>query len=166
MVDKEKVRILFNEKKYDEVKILLKNEEDHKDPFIQFVLASLYNLDQDYEKAIIHFLNAANLGYNEAERALGIYYYQGYGCNKDETKGRYWVEKAIEDGNIRAYCTLAHIYMNGLGTNKDEHQAFLLYKKAAELGDEHAKEHLIECYIKGIGTQIDIAKANEIKNQG
>ena len=78
-----------------------------------------------------------------------------------------WVTKAIEDGNVRAYCTLAHIYMHGLGMDqKDEHQGFLLYKKAAELGDKHAKEHLIECYLKGIGTPIDLEKANEIKNQG
>ena len=155
MVDVELARTLFNEKKYDECKVLLKDEKHNEDPLIQYILASIANLDKDYKVAFIHFMNAASKGHNEAERALGIYYYQGFGCIKDTKKGMYWVKKAIKDGNVRAYCTLAHVYMNGIGVK--------LYKCAADLGDEHALEHLEECYRKGIGTDIDIIKADEIK---
>lgn len=165
MVNVELVRNLFNEKKYDECRVLLKNEEHNEDPLIQYILASLYNLDKDYKNAFVHFMNAASKGHNEAERALGIYYYQGFGCKKDEAKGLYWVEKSIEDGNVRAYCTLAHVFMNGLGCKVDLERGFKLYKCAAEKGDEHALEHLVECYEKGIGTPIDLEKAYELKTR-
>ena len=163
MVDVELARTLFNEKKYDECKVLLKNEEHNEDPLIQYILASIANLDKDYKNAFIHFMNAASKGHNEAERALGIYYYQGFGCIKDTRKGMYWVKKAIKDGNVRAYCTLAHVYMNGIGVKPDLERGFKLYKCAADLGDEHALEHLEECYRKGIGTEIDTVQADEIK---
>ena len=166
MVDIDYIKALYKEKKYQEIKDLLKNEEENLNPELNYLLAMIANEEKEYDIAFILFSKAANHNHSEAERALGIYYYQGYGCKVDTIKGRYWVDKAIKDGNVRAYCTLAHIYMNGLGLDKDEHQGYLLYKKAAELGDSHAKEHLIECYEKGIGTPIDISKVKELKNQG
>ena len=132
-------------------------------PFTRFIKPKIYGTGSDPSTAFVHFMNAASKGHNEAERALGIYYYQGFGCAKDEEKGKYWVEKAIEDGNVRAYCTLAHVYMNGLGVEVDLLRGFKLYRCAAELGDEHAMEHLEECYRKGIGVEVDIVKADEIK---
>ena len=99
------------------------------------------------------------------ERALGIYYYQGFGCEVDEVKGLYYVKQSVEHGLVLSLCTLAHIYMNGMGVDKDEHQGFLLYEEAANKGNRHALEHLEECYRKGIGVPIDIKKADEIKTR-
>ena len=166
MIDLDLIQNLYKQKKYQEVKGLLQNESYNDVPEVLYILGMIENEEKNYDKAFAYFFKAARLAHNEAERVLGIYYYQGYGCEVDTKEGFEWVKKSIEDGNVRAYCTLAHIYMNGLGLDKDEHQGFLLYKKAAELGDSHAKEHLIECYLKGIGTPKDIKKANEIKNQG
>ena len=164
-MDISKIKELYKEKKYNEIKSLLKNDLDCSNPDVQYILASIYNEEKDYDKAFIHFLRASELANAEAERALGIYYYQGFGCQPDSEKGLYWVKKSIEDGCVRALCTLAHIYMNGLGVKKDEHQGFLLYEEAALKGDDHALEHLIECYEKGIGVPINLEKANELKTR-
>ena len=149
----EEALTLFNEKRYHELIILLNGHENMENGIIQYIIGSLYNQgierEVDYSKAFEHFYKSALAGYPEGERALGIYYYQGYGTIVDEAQGLYWVKKAVDDGLVRALCTLAHIYMNGMGVPRDEYQAYLLYKEAAEKGDEHAKEHLKECIEKG-----------------
>jgi TPR repeat protein len=159
---------LYDSKQYEELGKLLFNQEDSADAEIQFLLGSLFDLGIDRKKdpvkAFSYFYKSAQNGNPFGERALGIYYFLGNGTEINEEKGLYWVNKSIDDGFVRAICTLAHIYMNGLGVLKDEKHAFELYLKAASLGDTHAMEHVSECCEKGIGTEIDLIKAKEYLN--
>ena len=156
---------LYNSKQYEKLGKLLTNQEDSTDAEIQFLLGSLFDLGIDRKKdpvkAFSYFYKSAHNGNPLGERALGIYYFLDNGTEINEEKGLYWVNKSIDDGCVRAICTLAHIYMNGLGVSKDEKHAFELYLKAASLGDTHAMEHVSECYQKGIGTDIDLNKSKE-----
>ena len=141
---------LYESKQYIELGKLLSGKEDSDDPEIQFLLGSLFDLGIDRKKdpikAFSYFYKSAHKGNPLGERALGIYYFLDNGTEVDEEKGLYWVNKSINDGCVRAICTLAHIYMNGLGVKKDEKPGFELYLKAASLGDTHAMEHVAECY--------------------
>ena len=156
---------LYDSKQYKELGQFLVGKEDSTDGEIQFLLGSLFDLGIDRKKdplkAFSYFYKSAHNGNPLGERALGIYYFLDNGTEVDEEKGLYWVNKSIDDGCVRAICTLAHIYMNGLGVKKDEKHAFELYLKAASLGDTHAMEHVAECYEKGIGTEIDLSKSKE-----
>ena len=156
---------LYDSKQYEELGKLLVSQEDSNDGEIQFLLGSLFDLGLDRKKdpikAFSYFYKSAHNGCPLGERALGIYYFLDNGSEVNTEKGLYWVKKSIDDGCVRAICTLAHIYMNGLGVQKDEKHAFELYLKAASLGDTHAMEHVSECYEKGIGTEIDLVKSKE-----
>lgn len=156
---------LYDSKQYEELGKLLSNQEDSNDGEIQFLLGSLFDLGidrkKDSVKAFHFFYKSAHNANPLGERALGIYYFLDNGTEIDKEKGLYWVNKSIEDGCVRALCTLAHIYMCGLAGIKDEKHAFELYIQAASLGDTHAMEHVSECYEKGIGTEIDLMKSKE-----
>lgn len=86
---------------------------------------------------------AAEQGVAIAQRAMGIFYYEGSnGVAKDEKQAVYWFRKAAEQGQADAQCCLGVCYFQGIGVEKDEKQAVYWLRKAAEQGQEDAKAAL------------------------
>lgn len=72
---------------------------------------------------------------------------------KDEKKASYWLEKAADQGEVRAQVMLAQKYSNGSGVEQSDIKAAYWYEKAAEQEDIEAQYLIGCCYIKGIGVE-------------
>ena len=46
-----------------------------------------------------------------------------------------YLEKALEEGEIEAYCDLGNLYFEGNGVEKDYKRAFDYYQKGAKAGE-------------------------------
>ena len=69
---------------------------------------------------------------------MGVMYYNGAGVEQDYEKAAEWIEKAAEQGNVKAQKTLGDFYLYGVGVEQDEEKAIEWYNRAAEQGDLEA----------------------------
>ena len=60
--------------------------------------------------------------YSEAQRELGRCYRDGIGVIKDNKQAEFWLQKAIDNGNIRAYSSLARLYAYNYGDFASAHK--------------------------------------------
>lgn len=70
-----------------------------------------------------------------------------------------YLEKALEEGEIEAYCDLGNLYFEGNGVEKDYKRAFDYYQKGAKAGDPYCMDNLGMCYFWGHGVDTDIQKS-------
>lgn len=70
-----------------------------------------------------------------------------------------FLEKALEAGEIEAYCDLGNLYFEGNGVEQDYKRAFDYYMKGAKAGDPYCMENLGMCYFWGHGVDTDMQKA-------
>ena len=56
----------------------------------------------DDMKSLDYLKQSANLGFMEAEEALGAAYMNGNGVKKDTSEAKYWLKKAHEHGSSSA----------------------------------------------------------------
>ena len=59
--------------------------------------------EQDIDKAVECFNDAAHRGVPEAQYELGVCYRRGEGVEQDIKTALYWYEKAADQGYLRAY---------------------------------------------------------------
>lgn len=112
------------------------------------------NVKQDYDKAYEWFNKAAEMNYAKGMKAIGDMYYRGeYGLKADGTEdfntARIWYEKAIENGYLGAYNSMAAMYEYGFGADEDYDKAYSLYYKNAEFGDSTAMFEIGNMYNRG-----------------
>ena len=132
---------------YDDVEIL---EMDQDNPEQLYGVAQTYmtgglpgsGFEQDYDKAFEYMEKAANLGYAEAQNALGGMYANGTGVAQDDKKAAEWLTKAAEQGNAYAQFNLAMMYYRGRGVELNKEKAMELLKKAADQDIVDAQENL------------------------
>ena len=103
---------------------------------------------QDRAETTKWFRKAAEQGYADGEKDLGIDYAYEHG---DYATGIQWLHKAADQGNIVAVCDLGDIYHDG-GPNfpKNFVEAAKWYRIAAEKGDEGAIRRLGATYESSI----------------
>ena len=103
---------------------------------------------QDRAETTKWFRKAAEQGYADGEKDLGIDYAYEHG---DYATGIQWLHKAADQGNIVAVCDLGDIYHDG-GPNfpKNFVEAAKWYRIAAEKGDEGAIRQLGATYESSI----------------
>lgn len=77
------------------------------------------------------YKKAANLGNGVGMVAVGSRFLNGEESIRDEKKGREWLAKAIEKGQIAGYLAIGDFEEQ---TKKDDKKAFSNYKKGAEAG--------------------------------
>ena len=114
---------------------------------------------QNYHDAVYWFRKAAEQGYADAQRGLGVCYYNGEGVARDYLQAAYWFLKAAEQGDATAQCNLVVCYYNGYGVAQDYLQAVYWYRKAAEQGYAQAQYNLGYCYEIGYGVAQDDSQA-------
>ena len=124
------------------------------------------------EKALFWYRRAAELGSENAERAikgqeerlknelevkalqdgadaqyhLGKRFYDGDGVERDYKEAFKWYRKAAESGHADAQCGIAGMYECGEGVEEDYAEAARWYQMALENGHAEAKDSLCEMY--------------------
>lgn len=103
---------------------------------------------------------AARAGDPKAQVAIGRMYIlppPAKSDMKDAKKAEYWLLKAAENGESRAYNGLYHVYSSANENNPEK--AFYYLRKAAELGSAADFNYLSEMYANGKGTSRDDVQA-------
>ena len=113
------------------------------------------------------FQRAAEMGYAEAQYALGKMYLEFLHeiilpRAAAKAEGVEWLQKAADQGHEKAQLALAKCYATGEGVKQDEAEAFKIYRKAADAGSAEALYELGSFYSLGWGgVEKDKAKAAE-----
>lgn len=103
---------------------------------------------------------AARAGDTKAQAAIGRMYVLPPPANsdmKDLKKAEYWLLKAAENGEARAYNGLYHVYSKASESNPEK--AFYYLRKAVEQGSAADFNYLSEMYANGEGTPRDDVQA-------
>ena len=88
----------------------------------------------DYPKAFQDWKAAANEGSIDAQAALGILYYKGWGVPQDYAAAGKWYRRAADQGHAVAQNNLGMMYQEGLGVEQDYVEAYLWFSLAAAHG--------------------------------
>ena len=123
---------------------------------------SIYELGVRYKKEAKDplvgwdlYQKAAEMGYAEAQYALGMEYMvhiqEIMPREAAKTTGAKWLQKAAEQGHVEAQIELAKCYSSGKGVIKDGAEAFKWAQKAAESGNAKA---MYEFYRFGGGQEL------------
>ena len=97
----------------------------------------------------------ADQGDVNAQRNLGLMYFNGDGVTKDYNLAFRWYIKAAEQGDAHAQFNLGLMYKEASGVLIDDDKAFEWFSKAAEQGYADAQNYLGLAYAKGEGTPQD-----------
>lgn len=108
-----------------------------------YQLGKLYYLgkvvEQDYDKARIHFEAAANRNNKFAQDYLGDIYYWGQGIEVNYVQARKWYLKAFNQGITNAAKQLGFMYFYGEGGESNDDEAYKFFKKAADEGNSRSQ---------------------------
>ena len=131
----------------------------------QYVTGMQHYDNENFGMAFSQFQQGADLGFADAQCALGDCYYNGEGVDKDLKKAVFWYQKAAEQDYAPAQYNLGYCYQEGEGIEKDIAQAIKLFDKASEAGDEDAQNALADCYYEGIGVAQNYREAFYLYNK-
>lgn len=125
----------------------------------QYTLALYYHDHQPKKplKAYHWFLEAAKLGYAEAQYHVGLYHQTGKGVPQDDMQALFWYEKAARQQEKNALYHLALMMIKR--EDKDDRLIFRLLEQAARQHHPHAQYNLGVMYQKGDGVKADPQKA-------
>ena len=105
-------------------------------------------LPLDYKAAAEHYQFAADRGnVPSAQLNLGVFFMQGLGVNRDETKALRYFELAAEQGDVTAQLNLGVSILQN--PDLDATIAVKWFEKAAATGDAKAITQLGICHAKG-----------------
>ncbi|MDP6591354.1 MAG: tetratricopeptide repeat protein, partial [Alphaproteobacteria bacterium] len=114
----------------------------------------------DYATALSEFRPLAEAGNVDAQRFLGMMYFEGRGVPKDIAEGEKWLRKAASQGDPELQEGLAQIYAQGAGgVAQDYAEAAKWNRKAAEQGHVQAQHNLAVMLLEGMGVARDVAEA-------
>ena len=99
-------------------------------------------LNEQYDRAMSHFLSSAESGNAQAKYLLGTMYRKGLGVEADEFEAFKWIKEAADDGLVDAQFQLGLMYYDGEGTTEDGDEAMNWVSLAANAGHEDAGEVL------------------------
>ena len=123
-------------------------------------LATLYMLgsrvNQDSDKAVYWFRQAANQGDPAAQTMLGRIYTHGVGVERDYVQAKDWLLLAARQGYAGAQSLLGDLYYLSLGVSKDWQVATMWYGKAARGGDADAQ------YMMGVMNDLHGGKSQDL----
>lgn len=96
-------------------------------------------VEQDYDKARIHFEAAANRNNKFAQDYLGDIYYWGQGIEVNYAQARKWYLKAVNQGITNAARQLGFMFFYGEGGENNDDEAYRFFKKAADEGNARSQ---------------------------
>jgi hypothetical protein len=124
------------------------------DAHAQTVLGYMYEdgkgVTQNYATALKWYRLAADQGYVEAEKELGMMYLVGgHGMPKSDAEGVKWLQKASAHGNAGAQWWLGSMYCNGEQVPKNNAEGMKWLRLAADQGATQAQVSLGARYADG-----------------
>ena len=99
---------------------------------------SLERIASDPKVALDDCLNFAQLGYADAQFALGEYWYQGQHTPRDYAQALKWFEQASVQGHAIAQLRLGTMFYRGEGVPVNSIQAYIVLKMSAINGSAEA----------------------------
>lgn len=108
----------------------------------------------DGDERLAHELKAAELGCDQAQYTLGLWYLHYVDTDyvpKDYAQAAFWLAKAAEQGNMDAQLKLGLMYLEGQGVPQDDGVAVAWIRKSADQGHEWAYSQLGMMYLEGRG---------------
>ena len=108
------------------------------------------------------FLQAAEMGLDSAQNAIGWCYKNEKGVPQDSRKAAYWFQKAVDQNHALAQSRLGFCYEWGNGVEKDLKKAFELYQKSAAQNNKEGLIRLGICYYDGNVVKQDLEKAKQL----
>ncbi|MBL8632618.1 MAG: sel1 repeat family protein [Myxococcales bacterium] len=90
---------------------------------------------------------------------LGLFYFAGFGCEKDAAKSLHYHQLAAEAGDADALFELYIFHTKGVATAVDKALALSFCERAAEAGSHRAMANLGGFYATGDGVAQDSSKA-------
>ena len=115
----------------------------------------------DEDERLAHELKAAELGCDEAQYNLGMWYMhyliddydpEEY-LPEDYARAAFWLAKSANQGNMDAQLYLGQLYLEGQGVPQDDDIAFAWIRKSAEQENVLAYYDLGMMYMNGRGVQ-------------
>ena len=125
----------------------------------QFNLAYLYQVDQQDEKAVYWFRQAAEQELDLAQRALSLMYSEGRGVERNHVLAFQWCYLAAVQGQVDAQFDLGVAFDRGAGVKQDFANAVIWWRAAADQGHANAQFNLGLSYELGEGVEKDDAVA-------
>lgn len=141
-----------------------KNSASLGDVTAQLLLARFYEGqfgfpdNKDIKQAYDFYAKAAEKGDVSAMLSLGSRYLNGEKSLKNETKGREWLQKAIDAKDYTAFLVLGDYELN---IKDNPEKAFKNYMSGKEAGQLDCMLRVADCYFEGIGTKKDQAKGSK-----
>lgn len=119
----------------------------------QFQLARGYHKAKMYKTARKWYERSSE--YVLSQRALGVFYFNGYGVERSYETAVEWYKLSAEGGSLNAMRRLGRMYQKGQGVFQDYVQAFALYRLA---GGAKSRKYREEIEPKMTSAQIAEAK--------
>jgi len=123
-------------------------------------LAYLYikrGLNNDWKEAIKWLQKASKSGDSQAQKSLGILYYNGKVISQDYKKAFFWLQKSASQKDNYAMMYLAYLYIDAKGVKQDYTKAKYWFDKSSSLNE--SKNALGVIYYKGLGVKQDYNEA-------
>ncbi|NNM01328.1 MAG: sel1 repeat family protein [Gammaproteobacteria bacterium] len=115
--------------------------------------------EQDYDRAMYWFQQAADLGLRGALHNLAMMYLRGYGRPADAAAALPLFEQAARRGDRESQFYLATLLHEGNGAEADPVAAAMWFRQAAEQELDAAQFNLALMYLEGDGIANDIEQA-------
>ncbi len=109
----------------------------------------------DYAAAAQRFLEAAKLGYDQAQLQVGYQYEYGEGVPQNYTEAARWYQLSARQGNATAQSNLGALYEDGKGVPEDWMTAAYWYALSARQGYDLGEFRLGRAYEYGMGVPQD-----------
>ncbi len=161
--------------------VIQKAEHGDNDAVFNLIKYCMWNgpeedLDTEFVYyAIAYYQKQAMAGNTDAMIELGTVYLEGRGVPKDRDLAKFWYQKAVDAGNIKAYRLLGNYYYYDRDRAgrpiKNENEKRLemgceVFKKGAELGEPSCLHELGDMYMNGVTVEQDYDQAFECYKQG
>ncbi|MBN2293156.1 MAG: PD40 domain-containing protein [Pirellulales bacterium] len=114
------------------------------------------------EELLQNVMEVAKTDAPYAQLTLGMMFWTGYCTPVNGEKAVYWLTKATEHGDPRAFTALGELYELGKAVPKDDVKAVQWFQRAVELDYPSAQMGLGNHYLLGTGVKRDYAKAIEL----
>ena len=119
---------------------------------------SLKLLDNDEAEAFRLNIQAAEKGMHDAVLAMGWFYLNGVGIERDENEAIRWYRKSARQGDERAMFSLGQI---AYSERQDYPEALLWFRRAADKGHYRSIFWLGKLYWRGHGVEQDQQAAKQ-----
>lgn len=123
-------------------------------------LAYLYlkrGISNDWKEAIKWLQKASKSGDIQAQKSLGILYYNGKVIPQDFEKSFYWLHKSASQKDNDSMLYIAYLYIDGKGVTQDYTKAKYWFDRSSSLNESQNALGVI--YYKGLGVKQDYIEA-------